>query len=113
MLVLRVIYACCPGASDFSYSMPSIDDSNSTTTRLLTLLNVSATKAGKRKWNVVEDSAPAEKLNKRKSARFSEPSDVLEDEINPVVPEKAVVEHIDLDDTTEQVDSMWGFDLTW
>jgi len=37
---------------------------NNTTTRLLTLLNVSATKAGKRKW---ADYVPAEKLNKRKT----------------------------------------------
>ncbi|KAJ6498953.1 digestive organ expansion factor [Mycena sanguinolenta] len=41
-----------------------------TTTRLLTLLNVSATKAGKRKWTAV-DGLPSEKLNKRKkTARF-------------------------------------------
>lgn len=42
-----------------------------TTTRLLTLLNVSAVKAGKRKWT--EDSTPTvtEKLNKRKSARIA------------------------------------------
>lgn len=44
-------------------------DANSTTTRLLTLLNVSATKAGKRKWSAA-DEFPAEKLNKRKIARL-------------------------------------------
>ncbi|KAJ7824661.1 digestive organ expansion factor [Mycena olivaceomarginata] len=44
---------------------------NDTTTRLLTLLNVSATKAGKRKWTAA-DEFPSEKLNKRsKSARFA------------------------------------------
>ncbi|KAJ6521901.1 digestive organ expansion factor [Mycena vulgaris] len=47
-----------------------MSDPNSTTTRLLTLLNVSATKAGKRKWTAVEEF-PAEKLNKRKTARFT------------------------------------------
>ncbi|KAJ6625812.1 digestive organ expansion factor [Mycena sp. CBHHK59/15] len=47
----------------------SMSDANSTTTRLLTLLNVSATKAGKRKWTVM-DEFPIEKLNKRKTARF-------------------------------------------
>ncbi|KAJ3726901.1 digestive organ expansion factor [Lentinula raphanica] len=44
-------------------------DENSTTTRLLTLLNVSATKAGKRKW---EPYVPADKLNKRKSVKLME-----------------------------------------
>ncbi|KAJ7282889.1 digestive organ expansion factor [Mycena rebaudengoi] len=51
-----------------------------TTTRLLTLLNVSATKAGKRKWDAV-DEVRSEKLNKRKkAARFlsTEPEE-LED----------------------------------
>lgn len=86
--------------------MPSIDDSNSTTTRLLTLLNVSATKAGKRQWNYAEDSAPAEKLNKRKSARFSGPMDVSEAEVVPTEPEDETVETNDMDDTTEQTDGM-------
>jgi U3 small nucleolar RNA-associated protein 25 len=43
-----------------------------TTTRLLTLLNVSAVKAGKRK-RTYEDTVPGDKLNKRKSARISLP----------------------------------------
>ncbi|KAJ7045868.1 digestive organ expansion factor [Mycena alexandri] len=50
-----------------------MNDADSTTTRLLTLLNVSATKAGsKRKWT---DEFPAEKLNKRKTARFADSSE--------------------------------------
>ncbi|KAF9073662.1 digestive organ expansion factor [Rhodocollybia butyracea] len=44
-------------------------DENSTTTRLLTLLNVSATKAGKQKW---KPYVPAAKLNKRKSVKLAE-----------------------------------------
>ncbi|THU96784.1 digestive organ expansion factor [Dendrothele bispora CBS 962.96] len=40
---------------------------NTTTTRLLTLLNVSATKAGKRKWAAYDDYVQPEKLNKRKN----------------------------------------------
>lgn len=44
-------------------------DENTTTTRLLTLLNVSATKAGKKEW---EPYVPAVKLNKRKSVRVAE-----------------------------------------
>ncbi|KAG6897775.1 hypothetical protein C0992_011188 [Termitomyces sp. T32_za158] len=47
------------------------EDPTSITTALLTLLNVSATRAGKRKVQV-EVFVPAEKLNKRKSARISE-----------------------------------------
>ncbi|KAJ7217703.1 digestive organ expansion factor [Mycena pura] len=47
-----------------------MEDPDSTTTRLLTLLNVSATKAGKRKWAAVDDF-PSKKLNKRKTARFA------------------------------------------
>lgn len=48
----------------------AIDKGSETTTKLLTLLNVSATKAGKRKWSS-EPSRPAEKLNKRKAVGFS------------------------------------------
>lgn len=44
-------------------------------TRLLTLLNVSATKVGKRKR--VDEFVPSEKLNrKRKSITFAEPESV-------------------------------------
>jgi hypothetical protein len=43
-----------------------MEDGNSITTRLLTLLNVSATKIGKRK-RTEQDFIPSEKLNKRKS----------------------------------------------
>ena len=48
----------------------AIDESSSTTTRLLTLLNVSATKAGKRK-RVYEESKPSEKLNKKRAVVFA------------------------------------------
>ena len=49
----------------------AIDRGNETTTQLLTLLNVSATKAGKRKW-ILDDTRPSEKLNKRRSVQFGE-----------------------------------------
>ncbi|TEB28432.1 digestive organ expansion factor [Coprinellus micaceus] len=49
----------------------AIDDGTSVTTKLLTLLNVSATRVGKRKIET-EDFVPAEKLNKRRSISFSE-----------------------------------------
>jgi U3 small nucleolar RNA-associated protein 25 len=51
----------------------TMDDGNSVTTKLLTLLNVSATKIGKRK-RAGDDFVPAEKLNKRKSISFAEPN---------------------------------------
>jgi len=50
----------------------TMDDGNSVTTKLLTLLNVSATRIGKRKRGQ-DDFVPAEKLNKRKSISFAEP----------------------------------------
>ena len=43
-----------------------MDDGNTITTRLITLLNVSATKIGKQK-KIEQDFIPSEKLNKRKS----------------------------------------------
>jgi U3 small nucleolar RNA-associated protein 25 len=50
-----------------------MDDGNSTTTRLLTLLNVSAIKAGKRKRSYNDDEfQPSVKLNRRKPVQ-SEP----------------------------------------
>ena len=47
-----------------------MDDGNSVTTKLLTLLNISATKIGKRK-RIDDDFVPAEKLNKRKSVTIA------------------------------------------
>ncbi len=48
-----------------------MDDGNTVTTKLLTLLNVSATRIGKRK-RPHDDFVPSEKLNKRKSITFAE-----------------------------------------
>ncbi|KAF7321881.1 DUF1253-domain-containing protein [Mycena kentingensis (nom. inval.)] len=63
-------------------------DSSATTTKLLTLLNVSATKANKRKWEAVDD-LPKKKLNARISARFD-----AEEEAPPVT-EIVVPEEVD------------------
>ncbi|KAI0786769.1 digestive organ expansion factor [Abortiporus biennis] len=49
----------------------AIDRGSEVTTQLLTLLNVSATKAGKRKWEE-GDNKPSEKLNKRKTLHFED-----------------------------------------
>lgn len=46
----------------------AVDDKNATTTRLLTLLNVSATKSLKRKL-ASEEPQRAEKLNKRRNVQ--------------------------------------------
>jgi U3 small nucleolar RNA-associated protein 25 len=48
-----------------------MDDGNNVTTKLLTLLNVSATKISKRKLPH-DDFIPSEKLNKRKAIAFAE-----------------------------------------
>lgn len=52
----------------------AIDRGNETTTQLLTLLNVSATKSGKRKW-ILDDARPSEKLNKRRNVQFGDASE--------------------------------------
>lgn len=52
----------------------AIDESSSTTTRLLTLLNVSATKASKRK-RTFEESKPVEKLNKKRAVQIATAED--------------------------------------
>lgn len=64
---------------------PSMDleDANSPTTRLLTLLNVSALKSKKRP---AEDPCPREKLNKRKHVN-STAADSLQSEPDPSVPQ--------------------------
>ncbi|KAF8624645.1 hypothetical protein AX15_005796 [Amanita polypyramis BW_CC] len=65
-----------------------MEDDNSVTTRLLTLLNVSATKIGKRKRLYEEYDEPHEKLNKRKSIRFAPSKQNIPDA--PVVTEVVV-----------------------
>lgn len=64
-----------------------MDNGNSITTYLLTLLNVSATKIGKRK-RVEQDFIPSEKLNKRKS---TEPYENSEEKENDMSKEDGVV----------------------
>ena len=49
----------------------AFEPGNGTTTQLLTLLNVSATKVGKRKW-ILDDVRPTHKLNKRRTVQFSD-----------------------------------------
>lgn len=58
------------------------DDGNSTTTRLLTLLNVSASRVNKRKREDTEPAIRTEKLNKRKSVVFR---DTINDEARAMI----------------------------
>ena len=53
------------------HKMPALDleEDNNTTTRLLTLLNVSALKSSKRKRTESVETTPRVKLNKRRSAQ--------------------------------------------
>ncbi|KAJ3761971.1 digestive organ expansion factor [Lentinula raphanica] len=86
-------------------------DENSTTTRLLTLLNVSATKAGKRKW---EPYVPADKLNKRKSVKLMEnESPAIEENSEDVQMADAVQEQetITEEDETEDSDTTDPYEL--
>lgn len=78
----------------------AIDRGNETTTQLLTLLNVSATKAGKRKW-ILDDARPSEKLNKRRNVQFDEGKiNELEDTPEEVPKEDAEGDAV-MDDTEE------------
>jgi len=64
-----------------------MDEANVITTRLLTLLNVSATKLGKRKRPYEDDHPPQEKLNKRKSIHFQDSEPVSSHTPEAQVPE--------------------------
>lgn len=66
----------------------TIDRGSETTVQLLTLLNVSATRAGKRKWTG-DEPKPAPKLNKRRAVQFDdapepEPSSLNDHEVSEV-----------------------------
>jgi U3 small nucleolar RNA-associated protein 25 len=56
------------------YDMPglALDEDNNTTTRLLTLLNVSALKSPKRKRTDLIEPSTRVKLNRRRSAKLDE-----------------------------------------
>ena len=82
----------------------AIDRGNETTTQLLTLLNVSATKAGKRKW-ILDDAKPVEKLNKRRNVQFGEVQ-VKELEDSPEETPKDVDEGNTLVDDEEEANEI-------
>jgi U3 small nucleolar RNA-associated protein 25 len=88
-----------------------MDDGNSITTRLLTLLNVSATKIGKRK-RIEQDFVHSEKLNKRKS---TEPNkSALEEKENDASKEEGTVpatngEDVEMEDEAQDTDLNGSF----
>ncbi|KAI0730279.1 digestive organ expansion factor [Fomitopsis betulina] len=74
----------------------AVEDPNTVTTKLLTLLNVSATKVGKRKQPIDDILAqPSEKLNKRRAISFDD---------GPGKPEKTGDEDVHVDEEEEGVD---------
>lgn len=77
-----------------------METSNSVTTSLLTLLNVSATKGGKRRHDLIDDFLPSEKLNKRKkSATFADDPEIeISEKENPVLTENGVGDFVALED---------------
>ncbi|KAG6817500.1 hypothetical protein H0H87_008126 [Tephrocybe sp. NHM501043] len=88
----------------------TIGTDTSITTSLLTLLNVSATKSGKRK--VPEDVfVPAEKLNKRKSPRFSEPAPTSQKDADQPEETAAADKEIVLDEVPETSDGKDAYEL--
>lgn len=74
-----------------------MDNENSTTTRLITLLNISAVKTGKRK-RPFDDSIPAQKLNKRKFLLFA---DNAEKPVSTIDAQIAEVEQKDVGEENE------------
>ena len=88
-----------------------MDDGNSITTRLLTLLNVSATKIGKRK-RIEQDFIPSEKLNKRKSTEPNASSS--EEKENDTAREEGTVpasngEDVEMEDEAQDADPIGWF----
>ena len=90
-----------------------MDDGNSITTRLLTLLNVSATKIGKRK-RIELDFIPSEKLNKRKSTGIEPNASSLEEKENDAAKEEGTVpatngEDVEMEDEVQDADPNGSF----
>ena len=97
-----------------SISFITMDNDNNVTTRLLTLLNVSALKSSKRKREDEVEPGPRDKLNKRRTVQFS---DV---EMSPPNVEKEngvfiaeTVDHVEIsnqvaeDEAEEEVEGIW------
>lgn len=87
-----------------------MDDGNSITTRLITLLNVSATKIGKRKI-IEHDFIPSVKLNKRKS---TEPNASSSEEKENAAKEEVIVsatsgEDVEMEDEAQDANPIGSF----
>ncbi|KAF9264165.1 digestive organ expansion factor [Marasmius fiardii PR-910] len=79
-----------------------MEDGNSTTTKLLTLLNVSAIKSGKHKWDVHDEARRTEKLNRRKTVTLAEE----EPQEGPDAEMEGVQETKVVEDTTDDVEEV-------
>ena len=90
-----------------------MDNGNSIATRLITLLNVSATKIGKRK-RAEQDFIPSEKLNKRKSTEPTRSASSSEEKENDPAKEEGTVlatsgEDIEMEDEAQDTDPNSSF----
>ena len=86
----------------------TIDGSSSTTTRLLTLLNVSATKANKRKRVYIEENQPTEKLNKKRATQFSLEADVIPSSLEADASKEADAPADLADEPEEEAEDTFG-----
>ena len=89
----------------------TIDGSSSTTTRLLTLLNVSATKANKRKRVYIEENQPTEKLNKKRATQFSLEADVIPSSLEADASKEADAPADLADEPEEEAEDTFGESL--
>lgn len=81
-----------------------MDDGNSTTTRLITLLNISAVKTGKRKCTF-DGPVPVRKLNQRKSVLFADASNDAEEPVSAIETEGSEIAEVEQKDATEENES--------
>ena len=89
----------------------TIDGSSSTTTRLLTLLNVSATKANKRQRVYIEENQPTEKLNKKRATQFSLEADVIPSSLEADASKEADAPADLADEPEEEAEDTFGESL--
>jgi len=102
------------GRSPYLHKMPALDpeEDNNTTTRLLTLLNVSALKSSKRKRTESIEPTPRVKLNRRRSIQpdttESTPAASGEDEGRPGVSPTGATRVEDAPTVAEDVEDDQG-----
>lgn len=114
----KTIHVLATAARDaFILSQMAIDRGSETTVQLLTLLNVSATRAPKRK-RLEEGAEPRQKLNKRRTIQYEEGSSPSPDDTRPSaspevegVEKEAIIEEDEVPEeelADEEVDAVSG-----